>query len=245
MAGDGTLKPLFSWRSAILDSSLSPTTKLVALALATYMSDRGDSAHPGPARLAKDTSLHLSTVKERLVELERAGWLRCTMRGGRKGERRCANEYAACLPEPVATGDPSPTAPGAQDDPSPSPSAPVAHGDPNSPETSPRRTSTRDQPFEDDFDDWYSGYPRKIDRKRAAAMYRARRREGVTAEQLTAARDHYAALASDDPRFVKYPATFLAKDGPWTEWEHGPPAGANPTPGRGKLGALDAVRSRR
>lgn len=78
--------------------------------------------------------------------------------------------------------------------------------------------------YEADFDAWYEGYPRKIDRKQALAAYKARRREGIDPERLTKARDEYArATAGSD--HIKYAATFLAKDGPWSEWEHGPPGG--------------------
>lgn len=88
--------------------------------------------------------------------------------------------------------------------------------------------------YESDFDAWYSGYPRKIDRKQALSVYRARRREGIEPGRLTQARDHYAAaMVGSAAEFVKYPATFLAKDGPWSEWEHGPPDGAKPAAATG------------
>ena len=136
----GRLKPLFSWRSAIAESDLAPTTRHVALALSIYMNERGGSAHPGPALLAKDTGLHISTVKEKLAELEERGWLVCISRGGLKGERRIANEYEAAVP--IAHGDPSSRVTGSSEpgDPSPSPRRPVAHGDPNSPENSPENS---------------------------------------------------------------------------------------------------------
>lgn len=142
---ESTVKRLFSWRSAVMESNLSAPTKLVALALATYMSDRGDQCHPGPTRLARDTSLHVSTVKERLRELERAGWLTCTRRGGLKGDQRLANEYVATVPAaPLFEPDQVPTAPGASGDPSPTALAPGASGDPTSPLTSPESgASTR------------------------------------------------------------------------------------------------------
>lgn len=245
------LKPLFSWRAAVAESTLSPTHRHVALALSLYMSERGDSAHPGPARLASDTGLHLSTVKEKLADLERAGWLRCISRGGLRGAKKCANEYVTSVPEPelfetapVAVGDPSPATTGSPErgDPSPSPRAPVAVGDPISPKNSPENSpSTRGGAFDADFVEWYAGYPRHVDRKDALGAYRARRRQGVAPERLTAARDHYAkAVDGQDIRYVKYPSTFLAKDGPWTEWEHGPPVGANPK-APSPLGAVRAV----
>lgn len=135
------LAPLFTWRSALAESDLGPTTRHVALALSLYMNERGGSAYPGPALLARDTGLHLSTVKEKLAELEVKGWLTCIARGGMKGEARRANEYRAAVP-PVALGDPSFWGTGGPEggDPSPSPRRPVAQDDPNSPENSPENS---------------------------------------------------------------------------------------------------------
>jgi len=223
-----TLKPLFSWRGAICESGLGPATRHVALTLSLHMNERGGSAYPGPARLAKETGLHVSTVKEKLSELERTGWLCCVVRGGIKGEKRCANQYEATFPEPalfatpVAVGDPSGSGtrrPG-RGDPSPQPRTPVAVGDPSSSKNSPKRANTRDE-----FETWWSGYPRKVDKAKAFALFKARRRDGVSLETLIVARDNYAAVA--EPGFEKYPTTFLAgKDGPWSEHTNGIPAGA-------------------
>lgn len=237
----GTLKPLFTWRSAIAESDLPPTTRHVAVALSLYMSERGDSAHPGPARLAADTGLHLSTVKEKLAELERLGWLRCIARGGRRGEQRRANEYVASFPDPplfeaapVAIGDPSPCTTGGAEpgDPSPSPRRPVAQGDPISSENSSENSPSTRAQVDLDFERWWDRYPRKIDKGTARTRYIARRRQGITAEQLVAARDNYArSVEGVEQRVIKYPATFLhGADGPWSEWVDGAPEGAAGAP---------------
>lgn len=94
-------KPLFTWRSAVCESDLAPTTRHVALTLSLYMSERGDSARPGAPTLARDTGLSVRAVREHLAELERRGWLRLVERGGLKGERKKANEYRAVVPDPV------------------------------------------------------------------------------------------------------------------------------------------------
>lgn len=80
-------------------------------------------------------------------------------------------------------------------------------------------------PFSTDFAEWYDGYPRKRERGIAQKAYVARRRSGVSHEDLIAARDHYAAsVIGVDATLVKYPASFLnGKDGPWSEWVTGPP----------------------
>lgn len=244
------LKLLFSWRSAILDSTLGSTTKLVALTLATYMSERGDSAFPGAMRLAHDSSLSERAVRQHLTILVDAGWLDLVRRGGVVRGKHLGNEYRAAIPDPTL---PLHDLQGAGDAPMqemhPTPASddrdPCTRITPIHQEHS-KNTDTRAKPFEEDFAAWYAGYPRKIDRKQALAAYTARRRQGITHEQLTQARDAYArSVEGDDLRYVKYPATFLAKDGPWTEWEHGPPAGAltrparppNPEPVTGQDGA--------
>ncbi len=79
-------------------------------------------------------------------------------------------------------------------------------------------------PYAEDFAAFYAEYPRKVDRRQALLKYQARRREGVAADRLLDAAVHYArSVRGSDPKFVKHAATFLAPDGPWTEWEHGPP----------------------
>lgn len=79
-----------------------------------------------------------------------------------------------------------------------------------------------------DFEAWWSGYPRKVDKAKARERYRARRRQGVTAEQLVTARDAYAmSVAGVESRFVKHASVFLhGADGPWSEWVTGAPEGA-------------------
>jgi hypothetical protein len=80
-------------------------------------------------------------------------------------------------------------------------------------------------PFSTDFDEWYDGYPRKRERGKALAAYRARRRSCTSHDDLIAARDHYAAAVNGLPiEKIKYPASFLnGHDGPWSEWVDGPP----------------------
>lgn len=160
------IAPLFTWRSAIADSQLPAATRHVALALSLYMNERGGSAHPGPTLLAHDTGLHLSTVKAKLAELERTGWLVCRERGGIKGVRKCANVYEARVP--VVSADPSSTAtrrpahPVPQTTrrpdrahPSSSAQPPVVLDDPNSPENSPENSlapATRPRKRDDLFE---------------------------------------------------------------------------------------------
>lgn len=54
----------------------------VLLALASYANQFGSDARPGPARIARETGLGLSTVKEALSVATRLGLTRQTYRGG-------------------------------------------------------------------------------------------------------------------------------------------------------------------
>lgn len=92
--------PLFTWRSAICDSGLPPTTRHVALTVSLHMNERGGSCYPTLDQLADETGLSRSTVQTHRKALEDAGWLILTERGtstkGRHGQR--ANAYEAATP---------------------------------------------------------------------------------------------------------------------------------------------------
>lgn len=88
------------------------------------------------------------------------------------------------------------------------------------------------EPFDSDFETWWAEYPRKIAKADARKAYRARRRSGVDASRLLEAVGNYArAKEGIEVRYVKHGASFLAKDGPWSEWEHGEPEPAQATNG--------------
>lgn len=91
----GMLSPLFSWRAAICDSSLPPAARHVALTLSLHMNERGGSAFPSQATLARETGLHTKTVEDHLRLLRNEGWLRALT----KAHRGQTVEYAATIPE--------------------------------------------------------------------------------------------------------------------------------------------------
>ena len=106
-----TVQPLFTWRSAICDSQLAPTTRHVAVTLSLYMNERGASAFPGARRLAHDSGLGERTIREHLGILVEQGWLGIVEKGGLKGEERRANHYEArtpASPAPVHLSAPTP-----------------------------------------------------------------------------------------------------------------------------------------
>src|SRR6266487_2932650 len=58
--------------------------------------------------------------------------------------------------------------------------------------------------FDDDFFVAWSVYPRKVNRKGALEKYRARRREGIPAEELLRATKHYAEAMGRERREEKH-----------------------------------------
>ncbi len=89
-----------------------------------------------------------------------------------------------------------------------------------------------------DFDRWWAGYPRKVDKHRAQKAYAAQRRAGLDADALLAARDHYVTATRGRPvDKIRHAATFLGPD--VGEWLHGPPPGEVP---RSAGGAWDTLR---
>lgn len=100
MGKDATfVAPLYDWTSAIADSDLTPTQRHVALTFALHLNKRTRSAYPGASLLARETGLHLVTVKRALLDLEQLGWLVCRERGGaKKGGKRMATVWVATIP---------------------------------------------------------------------------------------------------------------------------------------------------
>lgn len=91
------LRPLFTWRSAIVESDLPPVTRHVALTLSLHMNERGGSCFPSHPTLAAETGLHVDTVRTHLAALTKGGWLARVVnrRGSGRGTRV---EYEASVP---------------------------------------------------------------------------------------------------------------------------------------------------
>lgn len=73
-----------------------------------------------------------------------------------------------------------------------------------------------------EFEEWWSGYPKKRGRQAAEKSWRSLRKRRVTVEELTVARDRYVAevrAKGTDLEFVKHGSTFLA--GAWLDFAPG------------------------
>lgn len=93
---------VWSWRQAILRSTLESSTKLVLLALSTYMNDHGEGCYPSQEQVALDTSLSKRSVITHIDLAVGAGFLAKDKRKlpGRKWD---ANEYRASIPSDFAS----------------------------------------------------------------------------------------------------------------------------------------------
>ena len=91
-------RPLFSWRHAILESDLSPTTRHVLLTLSCHMSDAGDSCFPTVDRLAWETGLSRKAVCTHISKAKEAGYLVVDIHGF-GGQRWRRHEYMVAVPK--------------------------------------------------------------------------------------------------------------------------------------------------
>ncbi|MEJ7804317.1 MAG: helix-turn-helix domain-containing protein [Telluria sp.] len=90
------MKP-YTWRAAILKSSLMPTTRHVLLTLSCYVNDVGQSAYPATLTLASDTGLSERAVITHLQLARDAGWLKIA-KHGYGGQKWARNEYFPTCP---------------------------------------------------------------------------------------------------------------------------------------------------
>ena len=71
--------------------------------------------------------------------------------------------------------------------------------------------------YPSDFELFWQEYPSHIDKRRSYGCWKARQKEGITSDQLTACAGNYAAARrGEDQRFTMHPSTFL---GPGRRWE--------------------------
>lgn len=93
-----TLRPLFTWRSAVVESDLSPTTRHVLLTLSLHMNERGGSCFPSTRLLARETGLSRRSVETHLGAAVEASWLDRQQREKRSDGRFTGYTYRAVVP---------------------------------------------------------------------------------------------------------------------------------------------------
>jgi hypothetical protein len=93
-------KQFFSWRQAILEAELQPTSKHVLLTLACHMNDAGESCYPSIELLCRETGLSNRTVITHLQIATEEGWIKVDKHGF-AGRQWARNEYRISWPEAV------------------------------------------------------------------------------------------------------------------------------------------------
>lgn len=80
--------------------------------------------------------------------------------------------------------------------------------------------------YSDEFESFWLSYPRKIEKKRAYRMWKARLKEKVRGEDMISAAANYNKYCMDrklESSYIKHPATFLGRDRPFEEFIFGIP----------------------
>ncbi len=94
-------KRVWSWEESIMESDLSPTTRLVLLVLATHMNNFGQGCYPSLDRIAKYSGLTERAVRVQINKAIESGWLVKSKRR-LKGSEWNSNIYHPAFPNEAA-----------------------------------------------------------------------------------------------------------------------------------------------
>jgi len=84
-----------------------------------------------------------------------------------------------------------------------------------------RNSATSKEEYTPEFEQFWTFYPRKIEKKRAYRQWKARLKEKVSPEDLIKAAKHYAEYCkkrNTEPEYIKHASTFLSRDKPYEEF---------------------------
>ena len=79
--------------------------------------------------------------------------------------------------------------------------------------------------YSDVFESFWTAYPRKVEKAKAYRCFKARLKEGHTADELILTAKNYAAeckAKGTEETYIKHPSTFLSKDKPFLEYREMP-----------------------
>jgi hypothetical protein len=200
--------------------------RLILLALADHADDETWSCWPSIARLAQKTRVSGRTVQRCLRKLEEIGEVATEARGGTASNREMRpNRYTITLGTPRQSDTPVNLTPGDTCVRGPGDNRVTTPVTTVSPEPSKNHQENHHlsrEAFEDDFDELWQHYPRKVARKGALRSYQARRREGVAhADLLSAAIAYAASRRGQDEQYTLHGGTFLGSSERWREWDNG------------------------
>lgn len=82
-----------------------------------------------------------------------------------------------------------------------------------------RKRNNNNAQYDQEFEAWWAEYPRKLGKAKAKSKWSALRKDGISAEKLTTARDNYNAeikSSGTQEKFIKHGSTFL--NGGWQDY---------------------------
>lgn len=77
-----------------------------------------------------------------------------------------------------------------------------------------------------EFEEFWSHYPRRVEKRAAFKAWKTRLKEGYKPQQLILAARNYASychIQGTEQRYIKHPSTFLGPNRPFEEFINGPP----------------------
>lgn len=200
----------FSWQSAVLDSEVESSTKLVLLAIGSFMNQHGTGAFPSLETLAAKTSLSKLTVRRHVQFAEESGWLAVKKRYTRNGDKD-SNLYSIRYPSEVGssfTHVGSPVTHGGFTS-NPQVGSPVTH---NTPVLTPQVTPHKEEVSDPSFDQFWKQYPNKVAKANALKAWNKIKPDSSLLakilESLEVAKSSDG-WKKDGGKFIPHPATWL------------------------------------
>ena len=200
----------WAWRQ-----ELPPMEKLALVAIADFADGTG-SCFPGQGRLVDMTGMSQATLKRAIAAMEAAGLLSRERRTDKRGHRTSDRYQLHMTAEDERLGLTLPNRHSAYKAESPlgTVTAPRAHSDHSSPyigtvsepseDARPVNTKMNTSvSTDDDFEQWWQGYPRKENKGRARTAFKTALKK-ATVKQLTDGRDAYAARINAERTETKY-----------------------------------------
>lgn len=219
--------------AVLYDERLSPTDVRVYGCLRRHADKASGRCHPSHATIAEKIHTSARTVRRSIEVLVETGWVETTRRKNDEGAWT-SNAYRVVSIQGHRT--PMSHASDTSDlgDRTPVADKPESVNQRNtltllSEEREPEVEAPAAQSLDDDFEDWYSGYPVKKSKGAAKRAYRGARKK-VDAATLLTARDAFVRLMDAqrvDKQYIKHPSTWLNGEC----WEDEAPPARNPFEG--------------
>jgi hypothetical protein len=223
--------------SAVWETDLSTSEKMVLLIIADHASDDGTNSWPSVSTIARKASLSDRQVKRILRELQDQGLIRIELQaGGTKDMRddRRPNRYTVNLNGVTST---TPRTSERGDTTSPRGDTHDMHGvTPMSPKPSIEPSIKEPSIIDQTFDDFWNAYPRKVAKAAARDLWQRLIRRGHDPAAIIAGAQAYRDAPDREDFYTAHPTTWL-KHERWHD-EHR----ANPKRSSGTLMYLQAAQ---